>query len=121
MSMAGLMSQISIAPPLGDITIKTTSAPTGITINSLTFAKLIGKAQAVVEGVLVKLAAEALIEMEGTLIQIGGKSEPALLGKAFYDVFKDHQHSSSVWPTGPPMPPFAMKAIKAMSKKVFLG
>ena len=53
MSMAGLMSQISIAPPLGDITIKTTSAPTGITIDSLTFAKLIGKAQAVVEGILV--------------------------------------------------------------------
>ena len=121
MGMAGVMSQISIAPPTGDITIKTTTAPTGITINSLTFAKLIGKAQAVVEGVLVKLAAEALIEMEGTLIQIGGKSEPALLGKAFYDVFKDHQHSSSVGPTGPPMPPFAMKALKAMSKKVFLG
>ncbi|NWJ44146.1 hypothetical protein HX837_08125, partial [Marine Group I thaumarchaeote] len=121
MGMGGLMSQISIAPPTGDITIKTTSAPTGITINSLTFAKLIGKAQAVVEGVLVKLTAEALIEMEGKLIQINGKTEPAILGKKFMDIFKDHQHSSSVGPTGPIMPTYAMNALNAMSKKVFLG
>jgi len=121
MGMAGVMSQISIAPPTGDITIKTLSAPTGITIDSTTFAKLIGKAQAVVEGILIKLTAEAVIEMEGKLIQINGKTEPAILGKKFIDIFKDHQHTSSVGPTGPIMPSYAMNALNAMSKKVFLG
>ena len=121
MGMAGVMSQISIAPPTGDITIKTLSAPTGITIDSTTFAKLIGKAQAVVEGILIKLTAEAVIEMEGKLIQINGKTEPAILGKKFIDIFKDHQHTSSVGPTGPIMPQYAMNALNAMSKKVFLG
>jgi len=121
MGIGGLMSQISIAPPTGDITIKTLSAPTGITIDSTTFAKLIGKAQAVVEGILIKLAAEAVIEMEAKLIQINGKTEPAILGKKFMDIFKDHQHSSSVGPTGPIMPTYAMNALNAMSKKVFLG
>jgi hypothetical protein len=121
MGLAGVMSQISIAPPTGDITIKTLSAPTGITIDSTTFAKLIGKAQAVVEGILIKLTAEAVIEMEGKLIQINGKTEPAILGKKFMDIFKDHQHTSSVGPTGPIMPSYAMNALNAMSKKVFLG
>ena len=121
MGLAGVMSQISIAPPTGDITIKTLSAPTGITIDSTTFAKLIGKAQAVVEGILIKLTAEAVIEMEGKLIQINGKTEPAILGKKFMDIFKDHQHTSSNGPTGPIMPSYAMNALNAMSKKVFLG
>ena len=108
-------------PPTGDISIRTLSAPLGITISASTFATLEGMAQAVVKGVLVKIAAEAVCEVEGTLIQLGGKVEPALKGKEFLDVFEKHQHTSSVGPTGGILPAFAMKALKSMSAKVFLG
>ena len=50
-----------------------------------------------------------------------GSSEPALLGKAFTDLFKEHQHPSSVGPTGAVMPQYAAKIVGTMSKKVFLG
>ena len=42
-------------------------------------------------------------------------------GKEFLDVFEKHQHTSSVGPTGGILPAFAMKALKSMSAKVFLG
>ena len=121
MGPMGAMSKFSMMPPTGDITIRTLSAPLGITISASTFATLEGMAQAVVKGVLVKIAAEAVCEVEGTLIQLGGKVEPALKGKEFLDVFEKHQHTSSVGPTGGILPAFAMKALKSMSAKVFLG
>ena len=122
------MSQISIAPPLGDITIKTTSAPKGVTIDSLTMATIKAAVKVALEGVLIELTAkdpilgtEGVVSISGQAITIGGKTEPALLGKKFLDIFKDHQHTSSVGPTGPIMPQFAMNALNSMSKKVFLG
>ena len=122
MSMAGLMSQISIAPPLGDIAIKTTSAPTGVTIDSLTLATIKGLIKVALEGAIIELKADALVDIDGALITVGGKTEPMLLGKTFLmDIFKDHQHPSSVGPTGPIMPQYAAKLLKAMSKKCFLG
>ena len=60
MGPMGAMSKISIAPPTGDITIRTLTAPTGINISASTFATLEGMAQAVVKGVLVKIAADAV-------------------------------------------------------------
>ena len=57
----------------------------------------------------------------GVAVNINGSSEPALLGKAFTDLFKEHQHPSSVGPTGAVMPQYAAKIIGTMSKKVFLG
>jgi len=122
MSMAGLMSQISMAPPLGDITIKTTSAPTGVTIDSLTMATIKGLVKVALQGALIEIKADALVDIDGALITVGGKTEPMILGKTFLmDIFKDHQHPSSVGPTGPIMPQYAAKIIKAMSKKCFLG
>jgi hypothetical protein len=122
MSIAGLMSQISIAPPLGDIAIKTTSAPTGVTIDSLTLATIKGLIKVALEGAIIELKADALVDIDGALITVGGKTEPMLLGKTFLmDIFKDHQHPSSVGPTGPIMPQYAAKLLKAMSKKCFLG
>ena len=52
---------------------------------------------------------------------MGGSIEPAILGTKFAELFTQHQHSSSVGPTGPIMPPYASKVIGTMSKKVFLG
>ena len=122
MSVGGAMSQISIAPPLGDITIKTTSAPTGVTIDSLTMATIKGLIKVALEGALIDIIADGIVKLEATAVNINGSSEPALLGKTFLmDLFKDHQHPSSVGPTGPIMPQYAGKLLKAMSKKCFLG
>jgi hypothetical protein len=118
----GAAGKIAIKAPLGDIDIKSNSGPQGINIQATTFAKLKGLVQSVVEGTLVNIKADALLEMDGALITLGGKTEPMILGKTFLmDLFKDHQHPSSVGPTGPIMPQYAAKIIKAMSKKCFLG
>ena len=76
---------------------------------------------AILKGALVDIAADGIVRIDGIGIQLNGTSEPALKGKAFLEVFKDHQHTSSVGPTGPIMPQYAMNALKTMSKKVFLG
>ena len=70
---------------------------------------------------MIDIIAQGIVKIEGVGIQLNGTSEPALKGKAFLDVFKDHQHTSSVGPTGGIMPNYAMTALKTMSKKVFLG
>ena len=118
----GAMGQIAINAPLGDIDIKSNTGPTGINIQATTIAKLKGLVQAAVEGALVGIKADALCQIDGALITVGGQTEPMILGKTFLmDVFKDHQHPSSVGPTGPIMPQYAAKILQAMSKKCFLG
>ena len=118
----GAMGQISIKAPLGDIDIKSNTGPTGINIQATTIAKLKGMVQAAVEGALVNIKADALCQIDGSLVTVGGQSEPMILGKTFLmDIFKDHQHPSSVGPTGPIMPQYAAKILQAMSKKCFLG
>ena len=54
-------------------------------------------------------------------VHVGGSTEPAILGTKFAELFAQHQHTSSVGPTGPIMPNYASKVVKTMSKKVFLG
>jgi len=54
-------------------------------------------------------------------VHVGGSIEPAILGTKFAELFAQHQHTSSVGPTGPIMPNYASKVVKTMSKKVFLG
>ena len=118
----GAMGQIAIKAPLGDIDIKSNTGPTGVNIQATTIAKLKGMVQAAVEGALVNIKADALCQIDGSLVTVGGQSEPMILGKTFLmDLFKDHQHPTSVGPTGPIMPQYAAKMIKAMSKKCFLG
>jgi hypothetical protein len=118
----GSMGQIAIKAPLGDIDIKSNTGPSGINIQALTTAKLKGIVKAAVEGALVNIKADAMCQIDGAMITVGGQTEPMILGKTFLmDLFKDHQHPSSVGPTGPIMPQYAAKIIKAMSKKCFLG
>ena len=77
---------------------------------------------AVVESpVLTQIKSDAVVEVEAKSIQVGGSTEPAIKGQAFMDVFGEHQHSSSVGPTGPPLQTYGMKAMKTLSKKVMLG
>jgi hypothetical protein len=119
--LAGAAGKIAIKAPLGDIDIKSNTGPLGIDIQASTTAKLKGLVKAVIEGALIDIKGDAAVQVDASLITVGGKSEPALLGKAFADLFKEHQHPSSVGPTGPIMPQYAGKIIKTMSKKVFLG
>ena len=60
-------------------------------------------------------------DIKGVSINLAGTSEPALLGKAFADLFKDHTHPTPNGPSGPLSPQFASKLLKTMSKKVFLA
>ena len=119
--LLGSASYISMLP-LGDIYITSTTGTSGVTVFAVNTATLKGMATAKVESpVMTQIKSDALVTVEANAIQVGGKSEPALLGKAFADLFKEHQHPSSVGPTGPIMPQYAAKIIKTMSKKVFLG
>ena len=118
MGPLGVMSQISIAPITGDISL-TAKAP--ITIDSATFASLVAATKASVEGGLVDIIADAICKIQAETIQLNGSTEQALLGNTFTDLFREHQHPSSVGPTGPIMPQYGSKIIKTMSKKVFLG
>ena len=118
MGPLGVMSQISIAPITGDMSL-TAKAP--ITIDSTTFASLVAATKASVEGGLVDIIADGIAKIEAASIQLNGSSEQALLGNAFTDLFKEHQHPSSVGPTGAVMPQYTSKIVKTMSQKVFLG
>lgn len=122
MGPMGAAAKIAIKAPLGDIDIKSNTGPSGIDIQATTTAKLKGIVKAAIEGALIDIKADGMVQIDGAAITVGGQAEPMILGKTFLmDLFKDHQHPSSVGPTGPIMPQYAAKIIKAMSKKCFLG
>ena len=111
-----------IQQSLGDISIESVLGTTGVTIAAVQTATLKGLVKALVESpVMTQIISDAIVEIEAPAIQVGGKSEPALLGKAFTDLFKEHGHDSPNGPTGKVSKQFAMKIIKTMSKKVFIG
>ena len=111
---------------MGDITIGTLTGPGGVSIEavigpiSITTpmqAEFSGKL-----GTVVGTSSTPQTEVLGTTVSLaGGTSEPALLGKAFADMFKDHTHPTPNGPSGPLSPQFASKLLKTMSKKVFLA
>ena len=117
----GVNGQIAIKAPLGDISIRSLTGPSGVDIFATTQAKLQGLIQAEVSGVIAKLTGQALAQIDAPFVTIGGTSSPALLATEFLKLFAEHNHPSSVGPTGPLMPAFAGKLIQTMSKKVFLA
>ena len=117
----GVNGQIAIKAPLGDISIRSLTGPSGVDIFATTQAKLQGLIQAEVSGVIAKLTGTALAQIDAPFVTIGGTSSPALLATEFLKLFAEHNHPSSVGPTGPLMPAFAGKLIQTMSKKVFLA
>ena len=121
----GAAGQISIAQ-LGDVTIATTTGPGGVTISAkLGPIAITTPMQAEFSGKLgtvVGTSSTPQTEILGTSVSLaGGTSEPALLGKAFADMFKDHTHPTPNGPSGPLSPSFAPKLTKTMAKKVFLS
>ena len=117
----GVNGQIAIKAPLGDISIRSLTGPSGVDIFATTQAKLQGLIQAEVSGVIAKLTGTALAQIDAPFVTIGGTSSPALLATEFLKLFAEHNHPSSVGPTGPLMPAFAGKLLQTMSKKVFLA
>ena len=117
----GVNGQIAIKAPLGDISIRSLTGPSGVDIFATTQAKLQGLIQAEVSGVIAKLTGTALAQIDAPFVTIGGTTSPALLATEFLKLFAEHNHPSSVGPTGPLMPAFAGKLLQTMSKKVFLG
>ena len=68
-----------------------------------------------------RFGSNSVTSINGALVTVGGSSSPALLAKDFLKLFSEHNHPSSVGPTGPLHPTFASKLIQTMSKKVFLS
>ena len=84
-------------------------------------ANIVSLVSAKIESKLIEITADTFCKIEAAGIHLNGASEPAILGNEFWKVFKDHQHSSSVGPTGGILPAYSMKQATTVSKKVFLG
>ena len=113
----GVAGKVSI----GNLGIIDIASKLGITISAIKETTLEGIVKAIVKGTLIDIIAQGIVKIEGAGIHLNGSTEPALLGNEFWKVFKDHQHSSSVGPTGGILPAYSMKKMKTMSQKVFLG
>ena len=116
----GAVGSIKILPG-GAITVTSATtvnviAAAGVTLTSPGAAAMSG-------GVLTSVGSSAtpLTSVDGAVVTVGGTTSPALLATEFLKLFAEHNHPSSVGPTGPLMPAFAGKLIQTMSKKVFLG
>ena len=106
---------------IGNLGIIDIASKLGITISAIKETTLEGIVKAIVKGTLIDIIAQGIVKIEGAGIHLNGSTEPALLGNEFWKVFKDHQHSSSVGPTGGILPAYSMKQATTVSKKVFLG
>ena len=104
---------ITVTSSLGTVNVTGTS---GVSMTSAGPASVVGTAATSVGS-----SGTALTSVNGAFITVGGSSSPALLAKDFLKLFAEHNHPSSVGPTGPLSPQFASKLIQTMSKKVFLS
>ena len=125
MGPGGAAGTIAIGK-LGDINIGTLTGTGGITLQAVIGPISISTPMAAdfggIQGTTVGTSGTATTAIEAAaMVTVGGSSEPALLGKAFLDLFKDHTHPTPNGPSGPLSPQFAPKLLKTMSKKVFLG
>ena len=68
----GVNGQIAIKAPLGDISIRSLTGPSGVDIFATTQAKLQGLIQAEVSGVIAKLTGTALAQIDAPFVTIGG-------------------------------------------------
>ena len=110
---------------MGDITIGTLTGPGGITLQAVVGPISITTPMAAefsgVQGTTIGTDLTPATDVKGVSVNLAGSGEPALLGKAFSELFKYHTHPTPNGPSGPLSPQFAPKLLKTMSKKVFLG
>jgi len=117
----GAVSQISITPVTGGIKLITTTPAEGISLTSGTVMTFLSIGNTSITASTMSVSAGTLIDLSCPIISLSGGAEPAVLGQTFMDLFTNHQHPTSVGPTGPIMPQYAQKVLGAMSKAVFLS
>jgi hypothetical protein len=121
MGPGGAVSKIEQSG-IGDIEIKSITGPAGLTLFATKEAVLQGIAQAAVKAAIIAIKAEGQVTIDGQNIQVGGATEPMVLGKTFMsDLMAKHTHESSVGPTTGISPSFTSKIQSSLSKKCFLG
>jgi hypothetical protein len=122
----GIASSIKMLPT-GDILVTAITGPTGVVTtapvgNITQLAGLLASFAGTGGTTIGSPASITSIDgLPAAGVHVGGSTEPAILGTKFSELFAQHQHTSSVGPTGPPMPNYTSKVVNTMSKKVFLG
>jgi hypothetical protein len=85
-------------------------------------AEIVAGVTAKIESKIIQITADAQVAIEGKKIDVGGSTEPMVLGKTFMsDLMAKHTHESSVGPTTGISPSFTSKIQSSLSKKCFLG
>ncbi len=100
------------------------NGPSGVSIDAKMKIALNAIKEATIEAkkeILISAGGLGKIIMEAKEIQLNGSSEPGVLVEKLKSALEKHTHSSSVGPTGTPLPAFATSMKQALSLKVFLG
>jgi len=115
----GVAGQVSVAT-LGDVKINS-NGPSGVSIDAKTTIAINALIKATLEAKIIEITAAAKIAIEAKSLQLNGSSEPAVLGNKLKKALEKHTHSSSVGPTGTPLPAFATSMKQALSLKTYIG
>jgi len=116
----GAAGQVSVAT-LGDVKINS-NGPSGVSIEAKMNVAIDAIKEATISAIKkIEIAATGKVVIEGRAIELNGSSEPGVLGNKLKKALEKHTHSSSVGPTGTPLPAFATSMKQALSRKVYLG
>ena len=116
MGAAGFVSVMK----LGDVRINSNGG-IGVEIIAKTAIAIDALVKATVDAKLIEITAAAKMVLEAKEIQLNGSSEPGVLGEKLKSALEKHTHSSSVGPTGTPLPAFATAMKQALSMKTYIG
>ena len=110
---------------LGSIVLESLTGPSGIKLfatKGITLESLVEVIVKAVKTVAIGGSTTAQVTVGAQNIQVGGSTEPMVLGKSFMsDLMAKHTHESSVGPTTGISPAFVNKITSSLSKKCFLG
>ena len=116
----GAAGQVSVAA-LGDVKLNS-NGPSGVSIEAKMNVAIDAIKEATISALKkIEIAATGKVVLEGRAVEINGSSEPGVLGNKLKKALEKHTHSSSVGPTGTPLPAFATSMKQALSRKVYLG
>ena len=105
---------------LGDVRINSNGG-IGVEIIAKTAIAIDALVKATVDAKIIEISAAAKMVLEAKSLQLNGSSEPAVLGNKLKKALEKHTHSSSVGPTGTPLPAFATSMKQALSLKTYIG
>jgi hypothetical protein len=93
----------------------------GVEIIAKTKIAIDALVKATIDAKIIEISAAAKMVLEAKSLQLNGSSEPAVLGNKLKKALEKHTHSSSVGPTGTPLPAFATAMKQALSMKTYIG